>query len=73
MLWQQNFGFRAVIKRKSYTNKAKLSVTPEPDSVLRVFMVYKPLDEWKQVKEQELSTFERSGFSVIEWGGAEIN
>ena len=55
----------------SYTDTARLEVEPKPDSVLRVFMVFKPLDQPKQVKEQSLQTFERKGFSVIEWGGSE--
>ncbi|MEI6169692.1 MAG: DUF4190 domain-containing protein [Candidatus Saccharibacteria bacterium] len=56
----------------SYTDIARLEVEPKPDSVLRVFMVFKPLDQPKQVKEQSLQTFERKGFSVIEWGGSEL-
>jgi hypothetical protein len=55
----------------SYTDTARLEVEPKPDSMLRVFMVFKPLDQPKQVKEQSLQTFERKGFSVIEWGGSE--
>ena len=56
----------------SYTDTARLEVEPKPDSVLRVFMVFRPLDQPKQVKEQSLQTFERKGFSVIEWGGSEL-
>ena len=57
---------------KEYTDSAKLSISPEPDSILRVFMVYKPLDKPVVIKPQKLQTFERNGFSVIEWGGTEI-
>lgn len=60
-------------QQESYTEAAKLHITPEPDSMLRVFMVYQPLEEWVDLPKQELKAFERSGFSVIEWGGAEIN
>ena len=55
----------------SYTDTARLEIEPKPDSLLRVFMVFRPLDQPKQVKEQSLQTFERKGFSVIEWGGSE--
>lgn len=54
----------------AYTDKALLRVSPEPDSVLRIFMVYKPLQEAVDIPEQELSTFEREGFTVVEWGGS---
>ena len=56
----------------SYTDTARLEIEPKPDSLLRVFMVFRPLDQPKQVKEQSLQTFERKGFSVIEWGGSEL-
>lgn len=54
---------------KCYTDNAKLSITPEPDSILRIYMVFQPLDEYIQVEEQALSEFDREGFTVIEWGG----
>ncbi len=55
-----------------YTNLAKLEITPNPDSVLRVFMAYKALDEQIEIEEPVIEPFERKGFTVIEWGGAEI-
>ena len=57
---------------EDYTEHAKLKISPEPDSILRVFMVYKPLDKAIDIPEQELEPFEREGFTVIEWGGAEM-
>ncbi len=55
-----------------YENSAKLNISPKPDSILRIFMVYKALDEFTEVQEPVLSIFERNGFTVIEWGGTEI-
>lgn len=57
---------------EDYTEHAKLKISPEPDSILRVFMVYKPLDKAIDIPEQEFEPFEREGFTVIEWGGAEM-
>jgi len=56
-----------------YTDSAKLNITPTPDSICRIFMVYVPLEDAVSVEPQELETFERNGFTVVEWGGAEIN
>lgn len=56
-----------------YANKAKLKIQPEPDSVLRVFMVVKPLDQYREIERQEFSPFKRQGFTVVEWGGTEIS
>ncbi len=55
-----------------YTDNAVLEVTPKPDSMLRVFMAFKPLDEYVEIPEQKLETFERKGFAVVEWGGSEV-
>jgi hypothetical protein len=55
-----------------YTDNAKLSIIPKPDSILRIFMVYKALDKYQKVEKQELPSFERKGFTVVEWGGTEL-
>ena len=56
-----------------YTDNAKLEIDPEPDSMLRVFMTFKALDKPIEIGEPEIETiFERNGFCVVEWGGAEI-
>ncbi len=52
-----------------YTDNAVLSVTPDPDTVLRVFMAFYASDEYVDIPEQELTTTERKGFTVVEWGG----
>lgn len=57
---------------KEYTDGAKLSISPTPDSMLRVFMVYKAVDKYQQIKSQTISSFERKGFTVVEWGGTEV-
>ena len=35
-------------------------------------MTYIPLEEPVEVPEQKLEAFERNGFTVVEWGGSEI-
>ena len=57
---------------KAYTDVAKLHITPEPDSILRVFMAYKELEKPIEIEEPAMAPFERKGFTVIEWGGAEV-
>ena len=55
-----------------YTDSAKLNITPEPESMLRIFMTYIPLEAPVDIEPQQLETFERKGFTVVEWGGALI-
>lgn len=57
---------------EAYTDHARLTVTPEPDSLLRVFMAWKPLEAPADLPAQELPAFKRTGFTVVEWGGAEL-
>jgi hypothetical protein len=57
---------------EEYIKEAKLTITPTPDSMLRVFMIFKPLEEKIEIKEQKLEKFEREGFSVVEWGGMKV-
>jgi len=57
---------------KAYTDSAKLDITPAPDSECRVFMAYVPLEESVDIEPQQLETFERKGFAVVEWGGCEV-
>ena len=56
----------------SYTDNAVLDITPAPDTVLRVFMVWKPLEAPMEIPPQELTAPLRSGFTVVEWGGSII-
>ena len=42
------------------------------DNLIRILMIYKPLNKEIEVKEQELLTPSREGFTVVEWGGSEI-
>ena len=55
-----------------YTDHARLSIHPEPDTVIRVFMAYKPLENYQEIPVQFLTAPERSGFTVVEWGGSEL-
>ncbi|SHM21869.1 SH3 domain-containing protein [Ruminococcus flavefaciens] len=55
-----------------YTDAAKLDITPSPDSLLRIFMVYAPLEDAIDIEPQQLDSFERNGFTVVEWGGTEV-
>ena len=57
----------------AYTDSAELTIDPAPDTVIRVFMAWKGLDQPEKITPQELTTVERNGFTVVEWGGAELS
>lgn len=49
-----------------------LEIKPTPDTIIRVVMDYKPLNEKIKIEEQKLMPQKRVGYSVVEWGGSEI-
>lgn len=60
----------------AYNRNYALTVTDEngnsADSVLRVMMVWEGTDTYTEIEPQEFETFERNGFTVVEWGGTEL-
>ena len=70
----QRYAVRFVID-DDYDKFAKISIEPEPDSMRRVLMVFKGLTHNDSIEpaEQRINNFERKGFTVIEWGGCELN
>lgn len=53
-------------------NNMPLEISPKPDTIIRVLMTFKGLENPIEVEEQKLYTPERKGFTVVEWGGTEI-
>ncbi|MBE6612378.1 MAG: hypothetical protein E7632_07790 [Ruminococcaceae bacterium] len=53
-----------------YTDGARLDISPAPDTLIRVFMAWRPSDAPVDLPPQELSAPPRTGFTVAEWGGA---
>lgn len=49
-----------------------LEITPNPDTLIRVMMDFKPLEKEVQIPEQELAKVERQGYTVVEWGGTKV-
>ncbi len=47
----------------------KLEISPKPDSLLRMAIHVKKVDKKTNIKEQKLTSFERTGFTAVEWGG----
>ena len=56
----------------SYADVAKLNITPTPDAMLRAYMYAYSSDEYVDIAPQTFEPFERTGFTVVEWGGTFI-
>ena len=63
----QNNAYNLIsFQTSAYTDSAKLMVTPTPDTVIRVFMAYMPLENSVEIAPQTIETPERNGFVVVE-------
>lgn len=49
-----------------------LDINPAPDTLIRILMEFKGLEEPIEIKEQPLKQVVREGYTVVEWGGTEI-
>jgi hypothetical protein len=59
---------------EAYDDIATLSITPKPDHLFRLYMLWTPLPESTTLHPtpQKLCNIKRDGFSVVEWGGSEL-
>lgn len=54
---------------------AQLNITPIPQIIFRVYMLWSKIDKYEKIKVREkpvMQSFQRKGFTIVEWGGAEI-
>ena len=56
---------------EEYAECVPLDVSPMPDTQIRVFMTYRASDTPVDIPAQELPHYERTGFTLVEWGGRE--
>lgn len=52
-----------------YVSEVPLTVSPAPDTQIRVFMTYAASDAAIEIQPQELPQYQRNGFTLVEWGG----
>lgn len=58
--------FELTKERESYD---KINISPKPDSLLRLVIHIKKVDEKVSIEKQKLPKFKRTGFVAVEWGG----
>lgn len=68
-LMKQNEWSLVAFQTERYEELAQLLVDPKPDTLLRVYMVFKKIDGKVDLPEQKLKKMKRKGFTVVEWGG----
>lgn len=69
---EQNDWNLLAFQTDAYTAAASLTISPAPDSLLRVFLAWRPLSAPVEIAPQALAPFTREGFTAVEWGGAQV-
>ena len=57
---------------EEYNRDIPLRITPKPESMMRIYMIFQSIEEPIDIKPQQLNKYQRKGFTVVEWGGTEI-
>ena len=71
-LEKNNYNYIYFAQTDEVNKYMPLEVTPEPDSMIRILMYYRPLNKKKEVKEQKIKQVYRKDFTLVEWGGTEL-
>lgn len=61
--------FATMEEQQSYM---PIAISPAPETIIRVNMVWKASDEFVDIKAEELTPVKREGYTVVEWGGTEL-
>ena len=72
ILEKNDYNFIRFYEKEEIDEMMPLEINPEPESLIRVLMGWKKLDKNIEVKEQKLEKVQRTGYTVVEWGGTEI-
>lgn len=57
-----------------YDKIASVNVTPQPDNLLRIYMIWSDASSTENIvlTKQTFPEFKRIGFTLVEWGGSEV-
>lgn len=72
ILQKNNYTYIRFATNEEINNNMSLQVEPSPDTMIRVLMIFKGLEEKINVKEQLLQKVTRNGYTVVEWGATII-
>lgn len=72
-LEENKYNFIRFQTKEEINKNMPLEITPAPDTIIRIVMEFKGIEKEIEVQEQKLKSPERKGFTVVEWGGTEIN
>lgn len=72
-LMQNEHSFIQFVFNEACNEYAELNISPTPDNIYRIYMLWHPSDILFEVSEQIIEPMNREGFTVLEWGGIEVS
>ncbi|MFN7045261.1 MAG: hypothetical protein ACK4M1_08695 [Flavobacterium sp.] len=73
ILERNKYNFIHFLVNEDCNEIATLEVNPKPETTIRIYMEFYGLENYTQIKEQQLPKTERKGFTLVEWGGADFS
>lgn len=58
---------------KTYSTYAQMKIEPQPDTEIRLFMLFKRIPKMVKTGNPSLPELRRGKFTVVEWGGANLD
>jgi hypothetical protein len=69
ILPKSSYYFVGVMSEPSIDAIEPLTISPKPDTIVRIRLYFQPLSSHREVKAPEIKPIVRNGFTVVEWGG----
>ncbi|MEA3272805.1 MAG: hypothetical protein U9P90_04030 [Patescibacteria group bacterium] len=68
-LTEANYYEVKILEDQFLEENMNLIINPKPDTMIRLNFYFKPHSEKNEMKEPTIKTPQRTGFTVVEWGG----
>lgn len=72
-LENNKFSLVQFLSAAEYDRYATMTVTPKPDCVNRLFMIFQGVNSLVKTGSPALAQLDRKGFTVVEWGGSNLD
>ena len=66
------YNYIRFMTKEEIEDNMPLTFSIQPDTLIRINMIFKGLNKPIKVEEQKIEKVERTGFTIVEWGATEI-
>jgi hypothetical protein len=73
ILERNKYNFIHFLVNEKCNEMADLKINPKPETSIRIYMEFYGLENFINCNEQQLPKTKRKGFTLIEWGGADVS